>query len=1219
MDLIKFSIENPVKVSVGVLLTALFGLLALFGIPIQLTPNVDQPIVTITTEWRGRSPDDVEREIIQKQEEKLKSVSGLKKMSSIAYEGSSAITMEFYVGTDMREASLDVSNKLREVKEKPPEADEPVITVSASSSETPIAWTIITSQDPNFPVEGLYDYVDDDVKPFLERIDGVSEVRIFGGRERQVHIQIDPHRVAQRGITYVQLQDALRRTNINTSAGSMADGRLDVRVRTVGEYDDLKTIRETVITDTDAGPIRVRDVASVTMTLEKERGFVRNKGKPGLALPIYREVGSNVMAIMAEVRKRVVVIRDDILPLISQRIAADLNLPEPPKFNYDQVYDETVYIDDAIAVVKDNLWFAAVLTTVVLLLFLREVRSAWMLGAGLMLMGAAGVIFFNGLTPHPALWAIVVGVAGFLCILATARTTLIIALAIPISVIGTFVAMWAAGRNLNVVSLAGLAFSIGMVVDNAIVVLENIDRHLAMGRDPRAAAYSATKEVAGAILASTLTTVAVFGPVMFIEEEAGQLFRDIALALSAAVTLSMIVSATVVPCAAVFLLRRRNEPRTRFGRNAKGLFGIAGGLDWIISRIADGMLWLMKPGIIRRGVRLAVVVVMTGGAFLLAQQLMPPSTYMPAGNRNLVFGGIQPPPGYTKDHDRTLAQRVENVVRPYWEAGFEPDLAKAYKAVANQPPILNKFTGQPIENIPPVDNFFFVSVFRGMFTGATSHDKVNVKPLGTLLTTAIQQIPGAYGGAQQAPLFGNAIGGNNRVDVEVTGFDLNEIRRSASALFKAMGAQWGMMNLRTTPGNFDLPSPEVRLKIDDIRANDLKIKNIELGAAVQSLVDGAFVGEYRIGGKSIDILLIRDPLVATATQEWLSMVPIAARDRDGNTTMVPLSSVAHFERVDAPQTIQRIEQQRAVTVALSPPAEIPLEEVQHQIDKMVADLRKAGEISPAVTVTQAGTASKLNDVRAAMVGTWKQGEEHLAENLLSIGTSRLMLALLITYLLMAALFESWLYPAVIMFSVPPAAVGGFAALAWVHANDPSQQLDVLTMLGFVILIGTVVNNAILVVHQSLNFMRGVGDGEGDVTGCLPWRQAIRLSVRTRVKPVMMTTVTTLIGGLPLVLNPGAGSELYRGLGAVVVGGLALSTFYSLYIVPLVFSLVIDAKLAFRRLLRLGPDPVLEGDVLAAQAAGAAKNAATMIEPIRTTPVAAPAETGGYLAESVARK
>jgi HAE1 family hydrophobic/amphiphilic exporter-1 len=335
-----------------------------------------------------------------------------------------------------------------------------------------------------------------------------------------------------------------------------------------------------------------------------------------------------------------------------------------------------------------------------------------------------------------------------------------------------------------------------------------------------------------------------------------------------------------------------------------------------------------------------------------------------------------------------------------------------------------------------------------------------------------------------------------------------------------------------------------------------------LGLAVQTLVDGVNVGDYRLGGDTIDLMMVglgEPPL----TPDGLGTTPLAVPAFDGSFQSVPLSAVADIVSTTAPQQINRIEQLRAVKFTVVSPADQPLEAVTDQIARMIEPMKQSGQIAPGCQVNLAGTADKLTEVREAMIGKW-HGWTWVS--LQSLGGSRFFLALLITYLLMAALFESYLYPFVIMFSVPLATVGGFAGLALVHAWVPSQHLDVLTMLGFVILIGIVVNNAILIVHQSINFMTGRGVGEGEVTERMPPRKAIRMSVRTRIRPILMTTLTTVFGMLPLVVMPGSGSELYRGLGGVVLGGLMVSTLFTLGVVPVVFSLTLDAKVGLYRKL-----------------------------------------------------
>lgn len=1091
MDIIRFAIQNPVKVSVGVLLLLLFGMLALLTIPIQLTPNVDQPKLTIETSWVGRSPEEIETEIIQEQEDKLKSVSNLHKMIATANTGVGTIEMEFYVGTDMNRVRQEVSDTLREVPEYPDDVDEPVISSGETDPDSAIAWLLIQHEDPDFDIQAVGELVEDRVKPYLETIEGVTQVNVYGGREREVHIRIDPRELAQRGITFNTLRSAIQGENINVSAGDLPEGRLDIRVRTVGQYDNVDDVLQTVVVNTDAGPVRVRDLGDVVETLEKRRSFVRSRGSPSLALPVFRETGANVITVMEQLYERIGVVNQSILPTIS------------PGLSMVQVYDETNYINQAISLVQNNLWLGGMLAGFVLLLFLR-----------------------------------------------TLRPTVVVALSIPISIIGTFVVMTVAGRNLNVISLAGLAFAVGMVVDAAIVVLENIDRHLSMDKPVRRAAYDAAKEVWGAILASTLTTVAVFVPVIFLEEEAGQLFRDIAIAICAAVLLSLIVSITVIPTASARFLRSHDKEHDtgRIKTRARNLLGLTPALGRLTDAYADGMYRVTAPNAWGVLVRVTVVAVMTivslGGAWLL----MPPTSYLPAGNQNLVFGFMLKPPGYNIEQNSQIGEHMEARLEPYWEA-------QTYEDLQDAPPVIHPFTGMAVPNVPPITNFFYVS-FRGMvFYGAISADDQNVQPVESLLMWAGSDVPAAIGLAFQQGLFGRDLLGGNSIDIEIVGHDLNQIREDATALRAALMETYGPQNVNPQPQNFDKPSREARIKVDFVKASALGIQAGDLGFAIQGLVDGLNIGDYRLEGDNVDLMLVRHPDMPLQT-ETLEMVPLAYHDRDGTTGIVPLSHVAQVVQTHSPQEIRRINYQRAVTLSLGAPDGMPLEALTADTQATVDRLKQEGRITDQTQITISGTADKLTQVRRALLGEW-HGLSF--ESLTSLLTSRMFLALLVTYLLMAALFESYLYPFVIMFSVPLATVGGFIGLALMHAVDANQQLDTLTMLGFVILIGIVVNNAILIVHQALNFMRGLGEGEGDTTGAMAPREAIRESVRTRIRPIFMTTATSVCGMAPLVMMPGSGSELYRGLGSVVIGGLIVSTLFTLIVVPLLFSLVMDMR------------------------------------------------------------
>ncbi len=1108
MDPIRFSIENPVKVAVGVILILLFGAISLTVIPIQLTPDVERPVVTVRTTWTGRSPEEIEESILIEQEEKLKTLQGLWKMTSTAQLGRADITLEFNLGFDISRALQEVANRLDEVRAYPEDVDRPVMRASDTASDDAVAYCLLQAEDPDFEIARCYDYVDRFVKPALERIPGVAELLIFGGREHQVQVQFDPVALAQRGISVTELRNALRMDNVNESAGDMSNGRQQVRFRVVGQFDSLEPLRRTVIRYDESGaPIRVADVAQVELTLEKKVHFDQCKGRTSMTLCVKREVGANVLDVMHQVRRTIDELNDPhgMLRLFkNDRYGLRLRL----------VVDDTYYILRAVSLVRENLLLGGCLAVMVLLMFLRSPRS-----------------------------------------------TLIIAVAIPISVVGTFVVMALTGRNLNVISLAGLSFAVGMVVDNAIVVLENIDRHLAMGESPGEAAYRGAKEVWGAILSSTLTTVAVFAPVLTIKEETGQLFYDIALAICAAVVLSLLVSISVIPAAGNRFLRSRRPAPGAVRRALRSLFGLVPLLDWCCGAFARTIHVLAFPSLAGVWVRLVVILVITVGAIGASRLLMLPASYLPDGNKNFTFGLMFNPPGYSVEQNTSVAERLEASVQPYWEA----ENSQQATAIA---PLVDMQTGKPVDEVPALDEFFFVVARGRVFMITTSKDPENVRPVKAILSRAMNQIPGSYGFASQRSIFGRNAGGSNSVEVEVVGTDMLRLKSSAAYLQRELMDEFSKFAVRSDPMTFNEAGPERRIVIDQVRAKELKLNVQSLALAARAMVDGATVGDFNLEGDNIDLVVIRDQDIEL-TPDQLRDVPLAIADSNGRQTTLPLGELVDFVRADASQSIRRVEQRRAVTFTVNPPAEMALEQALDRIREMVAEARRVGGMTSDVQVNLSGNADKLTQVRSALLGQWDGWNW---PSLLSVGLSRFFLALLITYLLMAALFESFLYPLVILFSVPLATVGGFVGLRLVRLMDPVQQLDTLTMLGFIILIGVVVNNAILLVHQALNFMRGIGEGEQHDCPPLPPREAIYQSVKSRIRPIFMTTATSVFGMLPLVLAPGAGSELYRGLGAVVVGGLVCSTLFTLVVVPLLFSLVLDVRAWLSRML---PGPAAE--------------------------------------------
>ena len=1104
MDIIRFSLKNPVKIAVGVILTILFGLIALNAVPIQLTPDVDRPLITVRTMWPGRSPEEVEQSIIIEQEKRLKTTQGLYKMTSFSRLGSAQIELEFQVGYNIDRAVQDVAALLDEVPDYPDDVERPVIRASSSETEEAIAYARITddSPDPDFEIAKFFDYADRYVKPRLERIPGLSQVEIRGGREHQVQVRFDPSVLALNGISVEQLRNLLRADNVNESAGDIENGRLDIRYRVLGRYESLETIKNTIVKyDENGAPVFVEDIANVELVLQKQTFFSASKGEPCLTLLFQRETGKNVLTVMNEVRKALDELR-------AEGGLFRLYENDRHKIKIELVHDDSTYINSAVGIVRDNMFSGGLLAILVLLVFLRSFRP-----------------------------------------------TFVISLAIPISTLGTFVAMYALGRNLNVISLAGLTFAIGMVVDNAIVVLENIDRHLSMGKTTAKAVYDGSTEVWGAVLSSTLTTVIVFAPVLTIQDETGQLFYDIALAISAAVMISLVVSVTVVPASSKFLLRDANRKHNIVTRSVKSLFGLAPFFSWLGNRYSRLIFWAIQRNFASFWLRGIIVTVVAAGSVFLSIKMMPPASYLPAGNRNVVNGSMTIPPSYSFKQNILIGRQLNEILQPYYEAANTEEAS----AQAKKDGIIDMRSGKPVERVPAIRHFSIVLGPSFVFIQVISKDEDFARPLTHVLNHAMNSISGCTGVAQQTSLFGRRAGSANAVQIEVSAFDNNRLREASDALEKRLVAHFSRAAVRTNPSNYNVSGPEIQMIVNQIHAKELGITVGELATAGRAMIDGIKVGDFNFDGDNIDLMVIRDPDFPLTPDE-VGTLPIAAIDSNGRAIALPLSDLVTFVPANASQQIRRLEQERCIQLTVMPADDVALETAQAIILGLVEDCRKAGEMGPDIRTNLAGNADKLSQTRAALLGKWTGWNWQSAFSLL---TSRMFLALFVTYLLMAALFENFLYPLVIMFTVPLATVGGFLGLAWVHYLDPLQQLDTLSMLGFVILIGVVVNNAILLVHQSLNFTRGFGESEDDIIEAMSPQEAICESVRTRLRPIFMTTATTIFGMVPLVLAPGAGSELYRSLGAVVVGGLTLSTIFTLFVIPLLLSMVMDVLALFK--------------------------------------------------------
>jgi HAE1 family hydrophobic/amphiphilic exporter-1 len=992
---------------------------------------------------------------------------------------------------------IKVNTRVQQVRDWPIDADRPVIK-TASANDRPVAWlmlgqaapepaTIKTLKashpelaaeldrvlsartpdlalfrlrriaaahpeiaglaPPDIDVEAVRRMAEDDIESRLERVDGVSSADLVGGREDELQVIVDPQLLAARTLTIEDLRLALVNQNQDTSGGDLWEGKRRYVIRTLGQFRSPEQVEGVIITRRDGKPVYVRDVAKARLGTKKPEGVVRRFGSNNIAVRVTRESGANVLDVMRRLRA------------VAERIDADL---KPRGLSLSLAYDETTYIDSAIGLVNDSILVGGLLTLGTLLLFLRNIRS-----------------------------------------------TLIVAMSIPVSVMGTFLALAAFNRTLNVISLAGIAFAVGMLIDNAVVVLENIFVHWSAGEEPKEAAVKGTQEVWGAILASTLTNVAVFLPILFVEGEAGQLFGDIALAIAAAVGLSIAVSGLVVPAAAAVLLQSRHARGaaaavTGAGGTAASRGDIATRFGRAFMGVVTGMNRFLLASTWRAAAASAAIIAASAFATWL---LMPKAEYLPEGNRNLVFGILLPPPGYNILELLRMGDMVEQQLIPYWDVDPGTPEAEALDA-------------------PILGDCFFVARGRSVFIGLRSLDPLEAAKLVPLIRRVAADLPGTFAVAKQSSLFENGIGSGRTVDIEITGPDLAKlVQLGVQVMGKLPEATPGSQNLPKP--SLDLSSPEVQLVPRFEQAADMRLDARQLGYIVDCFVDGGYATDYFLDNDRIDLVIKGDDRFVQRTQDIRSLPVVTPGGQ-----LVPLESVAEIREFSSgPEQILHRERERAITVQVSPPPKMPLEEAQERIERLIVKpLEAAGALDGGYRISLGGTADKL-------VATWKS----LWFNLVLAGV--------ITYLLMAALFESWIYPGVVIASVPLGSVGGLLGLwllNWFGARfGIFQPLDVLTMLGFVILIGTVVNNPILIVERALQLVR---DGGAEPTA------AILEAVSSRVRPIFMTTLTTVLGLLPLVLFPGAGSELYRGLGAVLLGGMLFSTLVTLVLVPALLSL-----------------------------------------------------------------
>jgi multidrug efflux pump subunit AcrB len=1038
-------------IAVAVLIVCVLGVASALRVPVQMIPDLEVRTISVDTRWPGATPQDVEKEILIEQEQYLRTLPNLTRMVSTASTGRATIELEFPFGVDINEALIRTNNALTQVSGYPENVDDPALTTSSFSDNAFMYFRIGVRQGSalSLDLDMMRDHIEDYVRPRMERVPGVSLVQVGGGSERQVRVEVDPQRLAQRGLSLAQVRDALRARNVDSSGGDLDAGKRRYLVRTVGRFAQVEDLGETVLAERGEALVRLSDVASVTLDHFERRDLSFNNGQPALSLSVRREPGSNVIqikyAMLPEVEK------------INREVLAPLGLEMTLSS------DDVRYVEESVANVWRNLALGAVLATLVMFAFLRS-----------------------------------------------ARATLTGVVAIPICTIAAFVGLLLAGRTLNVISMAGVAFAIGMTVDNTIVVLESIDQARRRGLERFEAAVEGVQRVWKAVLASTLTTVLVFAPILFVQEEAGQLYSDVAIAISASILASMAVAVTVVPALGA---------RLAFGSRGHEAPG-ADRFDRLGRRIA----WLGATAR-RRGLVIGGTV---GAAVLALVLLTPPAEYLPEGEEPKAFSRMIAPAGYN------LAE-MEDIGRELM-AGLMPHLDQAPSAFED---------GQT--DMPALAYFNLSIDPQGLRVIAEPRDPGQIDAMMDALDARFLAYPGMRAFSSRGSIISSNDGGTRSINLDISGTDLAAIYRVAGLAYERAEELFDGARIGSDPSTLSLDQPLVELRPRWARLAEVGLDAEQFGFAVAALSDGAYVDELILGDDKVDIYLFS----SAGTQQRLGRLrdlPVATP----SGAVLPVSALADQLESVGTDSIRRLDGRRTVTLNIVPPRSVALETGVEQVEReLVAAMREAGEVPQDVSIEISGASDQLDATREAVLGNFA-------------------IALLLSYLLLVAIFRHWWRPLLVMATVPLGIAGGIVGLALLNGTGAvlamlglgsiDQPFDMITLLGFLVLLGTVVNNPILVVSETFQRLE---EGVESVV------EAVADAVRSRLRPILMSTCTTIFGLAPLVLIPGAGTELYRGLGVVMLAGIACSTLVTLTFLPclLVSSLALARRFGSLRAKR----------------------------------------------------
>jgi len=1008
MSLIRVSSDNPAALLAAAVLLFVLGVVGIVSLPIQMLPNLEYPEIRVNTSWRNAAPQEVEANIVEPQETVLRQVPGVVEMSSDVRPGNGNVRLTFDVGTDLQQAMLDVLNALNRAEPAPPDADEPSIQVGGG--DFPVATLLVHPRvaTPGTDVTQFQRVIEAYVEPALLRIDGVQRVNLNSQRDSLVLINFDPYRAAALGVQVTDIANTVTRA-VNTTGGLASVGRRQYTVRYLGGF-DLEELGDLIVARPNNEAVRLREVADITTELYPRNGFMYRTGFPAYYISVEGKYGANTVSIL-----------DDINEVIDELNAGPLSLQD---LQVVLSFDASVHIRRAIGLVNGNLMLGVCLALGVLWWFLR----GW-------------------------------------------RATLMIATTIPFSLLSSLLVLSLLGRSLNVVSLAGLAFAVGLVLDAAIIVQENIVRLRQGGMSSDTAAREGPSQVVGALFASTITSIAIFLPILFMEGLEGQLFADLALTLSVAVTASLIAAITVLPVVSKFFCG--DELATdRFGD------------FW--DRLTNAIIRLTNTPALRAKWIASLLV----APVLLAWLLAPKLDFLPQANSDGVEVFFSMPEGIPLSTiENELILEVIDRLQPHVDGDANPGI-RGYNLYSYG----SNATGIYIYPRDPVEAPALMDKLR---------DEILVG------------LPGARPFISRASLLNIGISGGRNIDIDLQGPELAALMAAAKIGQDAINERFSDWSVRALPG-VSLSKPELQLTPDDLRITQAGLDRGAVADAVRAFTGGLNAGRYFDGNESVDVLIWSG---AWDTPEELAGVPIYTPQ----SGIQVLGELTNIGRTVGPTQLRRVNGQRTVTLQVLPPPGMTIEDalntVRSEIDPILRDALPAD-----ADVFYRGTADQLASAVVDM-------------------SQNFALAILILALIMAAMFRSVKDSMIVLLVMPLAVVGGIIGLRVLNLFT-YQSLELLTMIGFIILLGLVVNNAILLVHQTR-----AGERDG-----LARADAVANAIRIRARPIFMSTLTSICGMLPLMLVPGAGSDIYRGLATVIVGGMSVSAVFTLLLLPSILRL-----------------------------------------------------------------